>query len=87
MSGRVVVVSGYFNPIHPGHVRIINKAKKYGKVYIALTTVKEIKKKKKIIPDLNYYQRKEMLMSLKNITCETRFNSSTNFFIFSSSSP
>ena len=33
--------------IHPGHVKIINKAKKYGKVYIALTTDKEIKKKKK----------------------------------------
>ena len=33
--------------IHPGHVRIINKAKRYGKVYIALTTDKEIKKKNK----------------------------------------
>ena len=53
--------------IHPGHVRIINKAKRYGKVYIALTTDKEIKKKKKINPELKYYQRKEILMSLKNV--------------------
>jgi glycerol-3-phosphate cytidylyltransferase len=53
--------------IHPGHVRIINKAKKYGKVYIALTTDKEIKKRKKINPELNYLQRKEILMSFKNV--------------------
>jgi len=53
--------------IHPGHVRIINKANKYGKVYIALTTDKEIKKVKKINPELKYYQRKEILMSLKNV--------------------
>ena len=41
--------------IHPGHVRIINKAKRYGKV-CALTTDKEIKKKKnksrvKLLPE------------------------------------
>lgn len=53
--------------IHTGHVRIIKKAKKYGKVYIALTTDIEIKKKKKINPELNYNQRKEILMSLKNV--------------------
>ena len=40
--------------IHTGHIRLINKAKKYGKVYIALTTDKEIKRTKKINPELNY---------------------------------
>ena len=53
--------------IHPGHINIINKAKKFGKVYIALTTDLEIKKKKKINPELNYQQRKKILMSLKNV--------------------
>lgn len=53
--------------IHPGHIRLINKAKKYGNIYIALTTDREIKKKKKINPELNFSQRKEVLMSLKNI--------------------
>ncbi len=53
--------------IHTGHIRLINKAKKYGKVYIALTTDKEIKRTKKINPELNYRQRKEILIALKNV--------------------
>ena len=34
--------------IHHGHIRLIKKASTFGEVYIALTTDKEIKKKKKL---------------------------------------
>ena len=27
---KVIVVSGYFNPIHKGHIELFNRAKEYG---------------------------------------------------------
>ena len=53
--------------IHHGHIRLLKKAKKYGEVIVALTTDKEIKKKKKVTPELNFYQRKEVLQSIKYV--------------------
>ena len=51
--------------IHHGHIRLLKKAQKYGNVIVALTTDKEIKKKKKVTPELNFNQRKEILQSIK----------------------
>ena len=53
--------------LHHGHVRLIRKASKYGNVIIALTSDKEIIKKKKITPELNFRQRKEILLSIKGV--------------------
>ena len=54
--------------IHHGHIRLIKKARKYGKVFIALTSDKEIKNKKKIFPELNYSNRKEIISSIKYVS-------------------
>ena len=54
--------------IHNGHVRLIKKASKFGNVIIALTTDKEIKKHKKLIPELNYKLRKEILLEFKKVS-------------------
>ena len=54
--------------IHHGHIRLIKKAKKYGKVFIALTSDKEIRNKKKIFPELNYSNRKEIISSIKYVS-------------------
>ena len=51
--------------IHHGHIRLLKKAKKLGKVIVALTIDKEIKKIKGYWPELNYKQRKEILESIK----------------------
>jgi len=40
--------------IHHGHIKLLKKAKKLGNVYVALTSDREIKKYKKIKPELNY---------------------------------
>ena len=53
--------------IHYGHVRLINKAKKFGKVIIALTQDKEIKKYKGYLPEIRFNQRKEILSNFKNV--------------------
>ena len=36
MSGRVVVVSGYFNPIHSGHLDYLEEAKKLGDYLVVI---------------------------------------------------
>ena len=53
--------------IHHGHVRLLKKASKFGKVYVALTTDKEVKKHKGYFPELKYNQRKEILSELKSV--------------------
>lgn len=67
--------------IHHGHIRLIKKAKKYGKVFIALCSDQEIKKKKKIIPELKYSHRKEIVSSIKGVSgvIKSKFNISNNF--------
>ena len=50
--------------IHHGHIRLLKKARKYGKVIVALTTDKQIKKSKGYIPELNFRQRKEILENI-----------------------
>ena len=54
--------------IHNGHVRLINKASKFGSVIIALTTDSEVKKHKNFIPELKYKLRKEILLAFKNVS-------------------
>ena len=53
--------------MHHGHIRLIKKASKYGNLIIALTSDKELKKHKKINPELNYKQRKEILQEIKGV--------------------
>ena len=50
-----------------GYIRLLKKASKYGKVVVALTSDLEIKKYKKIEPELNFRQRKEILESIKYV--------------------
>ena len=53
--------------IHHGHIRLIKKAARYGYLIISLTSDKDLKKFKKIQPELNFSQRKEILMSIKHV--------------------
>ena len=54
--------------IHHGHIRLLKKASKYGKVFVALTSDKEIKRFKKMSPELNYSNRKEVISSIKYVS-------------------
>tara|TARA_Y100000992_G_scaffold283529_1_gene232917 strand:- start:3339 stop:3731 length:393 start_codon:yes stop_codon:yes gene_type:complete len=53
--------------LHHGHIRLLKKASKIGDVIVALTSDKEIKKKKGYKPELNFKQRKEILESIKYV--------------------
>ncbi len=50
--------------IHHGHIRLLKKASKLGRVIVALTSDREVKKYKKFKPPLNFNQRKEILVAI-----------------------
>ena len=54
--------------IHHGHIRILKKASKLGRVIVGLTKDKEILKYKKFKSPLNFNQRKEIIENLKFVS-------------------
>ena len=50
--------------IHHGHIRLLKKASKLGKVIVALTSDDQVKTYKGYKPELNFSQRKEILKSI-----------------------
>ena len=54
--------------LHHGHIRILNKAAKLGKVIVALTTDEEIRMKKGYTPELSFEERKEILLAIKYVS-------------------
>ena len=54
--------------LHHGHIRLLKKAANLGKVIVALTTDDEILRKKGYTPELNFEQRKEILLAIKYVS-------------------
>ena len=64
---KLILVDMTCSILHHGHIRILKKAAKYGKVVVALTSDKEIEKHKKFKSLLNFSQRKEILSGIKYV--------------------
>ncbi len=64
---KIVLVDMSATLIHHGHIRLIKKAAEIGEVVIALTTDEEIIKNKGYTPELNFEERKEILLSIKYV--------------------
>lgn len=68
--GLVVAVSGGFDPVHIGHVRMVNEAKQLagpnGKLVVILNNDNWLKAKKGFV-FMNEKERKEIMQSLKNV--------------------
>lgn len=66
----IVAVSGGFDPVHVGHVRMVNEAKnlvgKDGKVVVILNNDNWLKAKKGFV-FMDEKERKEIMQSLKNV--------------------
>lgn len=63
----IVIVSGYFNPIHKGHIRMIRHAKKLGdKLVVIVNNDKQqhLKKGKIIMPE---DERHEVVTALRDV--------------------
>jgi cytidyltransferase-like protein len=61
-----VAVSGYFNPLHVGHVRLIKAAKKFGKLVVIVNNDRQVKLKGST-PFMNEKERMEVIATLKPV--------------------
>ena len=67
MKKKRILVDMSATIIHHGHIRLLKKASRYGKVIVALTRDIEVKKNKGYYPELNFKSRKEILSSIKYV--------------------
>jgi len=63
---NTVMVSGGFDPIHVGHVRMIREAAKFGDVVVTANSDKWLFEKKGYI-FMSFKERKEILMAVKGV--------------------
>ncbi|MDO8482632.1 MAG: adenylyltransferase/cytidyltransferase family protein [bacterium] len=63
----IVAVSGGFDPIHIGHVRMFNEAKKLGDKLVVILNNDNWIKKKKGAPFMPDYERKEVIEALSSV--------------------
>jgi len=63
----VVAVSGYFNPLHVGHLEMISKAKKLGDYLIAIVNNDEQVKLKGSVPFMSQTDRLKIVGSLRDV--------------------
>ncbi|MBU0636720.1 adenylyltransferase/cytidyltransferase family protein [Patescibacteria group bacterium] len=61
----IVAVSGYFNPLHIGHLEMIEKAKKLGDYLIVIVNNDYQVKLKKSVPFLNQNDRIKIISAIK----------------------
>ena len=66
MNNKIAYVSLAVDILHSGHLNIINRAKKYGKVVIGLLSDKAVAEYKNI-PALGYEERYKIVKNLKNV--------------------
>ena len=68
MKKKRILIDMSATILHHGHIRLINKAKKFGKVIIGLTNDKDIKRIKGYAPEIKFKYRKEILENIKNVS-------------------
>ena len=65
---KVVVVSGYFDPIHVGHLELMEKAKSLGdKLIVIVNNDKQVIMKRGKDPFMNENDRKKLIESIKHV--------------------
>ena len=65
MSGKVVVVSGYFNPIHSGHLDYLEQAKKLGDYLVVIVNSDKQVEMKGSDPFMNELERLRIVRALR----------------------
>lgn len=66
MVGKIIALSGGFDPLHVGHVRMINHAAAYGQVVVILNSDEWLMRKKGYV-FMPYEERAEILLSLRSV--------------------
>ncbi len=66
-NNKKIMVDMSATILHHGHIRLLKKASQFGKVIVALSNDADIKKYKKIIPEIKFKYRKEILQSIVHV--------------------
>ena len=62
---KIVITSGYFNPLHIGHINLIREAKKLGDVLVVIVNNDEQVKIKGSVPFMPEQERIEIVKALR----------------------
>lgn len=62
----IILISGGFDPIHSGHIKLINDANKFGDVVVLLNSDKWLREKKGK-EFLNFEERKIIMQNIKGV--------------------
>lgn len=65
--GKVVVVSGYFNPLHVGHIDYMSSAKSLGDTLVVIVNSDDQVKIKGSVPFMNEKDRFRIISNLKDV--------------------
>ena len=71
----IVIISGGFDPIHSGHIKLIESASKHGNVVVLLNSDNWLRKKKgkEFLP---FHERQIIMSALKNVIDVISFDDS-----------
>jgi N-acetylglucosaminyldiphosphoundecaprenol N-acetyl-beta-D-mannosaminyltransferase len=64
---RIIITSGYFNPVHSGHINLIREAKALGDELVVIVNSDAQAKLKGSIPFMPEHERLEIIKSLKPV--------------------
>lgn len=64
---KIVIISGYFNPLHIGHINYIKEAKNFGDYLIAIVNNDEQVKVKGSFPFMPEYERVKITKAIRHI--------------------
>lgn len=62
---KIVITSGYFNPLHVGHINLMSEAKKFGDYLVVIVNNDEQVKIKGAVPFMKEDERLEIIKTLK----------------------
>lgn len=68
MKEKFILVSGGMDPLHPGHIAMINDAAAFGEVIVLLNSDDWLRRKKGYV-FMCFEERKKVIESLKNVHC------------------
>ena len=72
---KIILISGGFDPIHSGHIKLINDASKYGDVIVLLNSDEWLRNKKGK-EFLSFDERKIIMKNIKGVIDVIEFNDS-----------
>lgn len=66
-TSKIVAVAGHFNPLHPGHINMINEARSYGDKLIVIVANDEQAQNKRPTVFMSERDRVEVMNSIKGV--------------------